>query len=610
MTMFSMSTISCLTFLILLGCLPLVTGQYHIASIIASKIDSNYPLMARSNALQKKTVLLKSGNVLKTPLCVRKDAEYTISGVRYSNDGDEDVISIWFNSTRIGNFTSISSSNQGRSWDVFHTSGQFGKSMNLIAGTYLFELRVESADTYGIEIDAILFQTTDMTVGGDILRCMLHCLPSHRPDDIILNSTATPMQIVQRSFPTNCSEQDNIDVALFRDYITRYRITATYPKYDMSMNTRDAIFENCEKLSPQLLWRLKEKTFDLAQKVKTNLLSFKLNLVKEKPLIINITFKLKGKDDGLINSDIGSFLKVQFQNVCHRFDISCRYINRDGDFSEPTQIVITKEQQSFKYSIPDYSWTEHEINTIQLTLNTSLDQDLKIDTMELSRRDESGQTSTNIYGNRNILIEGRNVDFWWRRPRTMTVKTQNKTFQNIDFIIIYKRIPSTSRYNQILVLYQDSNFRILPLPPKHIDWTPFGSSMIIGQSDISSFRPFADISLIDIVSIEDDIIQMRLKYFEGGSALIKLSTGNLKTVLDVSELHFEKSLKNYPFARFRSMWVIDGNCDVDSMRVNGGQNIEILKPWKKLNGTIVEFFRMCQSAHLNLSPDIMLQVLN
>lgn len=608
--MYFMSTISCLAFLILLGCLPLATGQYGTVSLIASKIESKYPVIARSNALAKKTVILKSENLLKTTFCVRKDAEYTISGVRYSNDGGKDTVGVWFNSKKMGSFSSKNSSNFGQSWNIFHNSGQMGESMNLKVGTYLLELRVELADSYGIEIDAILFQTTDMTVGGEILQCKLHCLPSHQPDEIILNSTATPMQIVQRSFPTNCSEQDNIDVAMYRDNVTRYRITATYPKYNLSRNTRDAIFENCEKLSPQLLWRLKEKPLDLAQNVSTNLLSFELNLVKEKPLIINITFKLKGKDDGLINSDIGSVLKVQFQNVYHSFDISCRYINRDRNFSEPTQSFITKEQQSFKYNIPDYSWTEHAFNTIQLILNSSLDQALKIDTMELSRREENGQTKTFIYQDQDIIIEGRNVDFWWRRPRTMTVTSQNKTFQDIDFIIIYKRIPSTSRYNQIVVIYEDSNFRILPLPPKHIDWTPFGSSMIIGQTEITSFRPFADISLIEIVSIKDEIIQIRLTYFEGGSALIRISTGDLKTVLDVSELHFEKSLKKYPFARFRSMWVTDGNCDVDHMRINGGQNIGILKPWKKLNGTMAEFFRMCESAHLNLSPDIMLQVLN
>ena len=609
--MYFKSTLNWLILLFFLTCLTLGNGQQqNTLSLILFKNAHPHQIIQRSDALKKKAVLLKSGDSLNITLCVRRDAEYTVRSVRYSNDGAADAVSLWLDSQKIGSFSSSEASKYGLQWNVFHESKQIGTSMNLQIGTYVLRLCVDSADVFGIEIDAIFLQTTDMTVGEEILECILYCLPNPKHDTDAINSTVSPMQLVQHSFPTKCAEQDNIDIAIYHDHITRYQITATYPKYNHSLNTRHAIFDNCEDLSPQLLWRLKNKPYDPAQNVQTNLKSFELNLSKNEPMIINITFRLKGKDNGSIDSDIGSVLKVAFKNLYNSFDITCRFITRNGYFSAPIKSFVTKEQQNFTCATPDYTWTEHKINTIQLILISSLDNVVQIDVMQLSRRDEKGQTKTNIYKDQDTIIEGRNVDFWWRRPRTMAVKLQDEIFQNIDFIVIYKRVPATTRFNQILVLYEDGNSRLLPLPSKDIDWIPFGSSVIIGQSDLPSFRPVAVISRIDVVSITTSFIEIRLHYLDGGSALVTISTNNIKTVLEVSQLNFGRSLQKYPFARFRSMWVTDGKCDVDHLKVDSGQNIEILKPWNKLNGSVVEFFRMCQSIHLNLSPDISLQVLN
>ncbi|CAI9735472.1 Hypothetical predicted protein [Octopus vulgaris] len=565
--------------------------------------------MHRAGATDKKTVLLNEGDTLNLSLCVRRTAFYSIASICYSNDGFSDNIIATLDGIPIGNFTSKTNSKYGVLWNNFYISDRITESMVLETGVHHLELFVHNSDKYGIEIDSVNIETNDTTVGESILACYLQCLANFDSTKEKLQCSArSNMELVQRSFPTLCAEQDNIDIALFHPNILKYRIVASYPKYNTSLNLKHAEFKNCENLSPSLLWRLSEKE-KTDSSLRSTLMSFKFRIKKKIPFVFKIEFNLKGKAEGLIDSDVGSVLDMHFTNVEGHFSVGCSYTIRGGHLSPSISYLITPGHRNQTWGIPDYTWSEHQWNAISCRIASASDQTINIKYIQLSRRNERGEKQSYIYKDDDIIIKGVNVDFWWRRPKTILINYKNKYFPNIDFVVIYRRVPTTANFHQIFVLYQDGNSRTLPLPPEEVDWIPFGSSVIIGQSNLSDYRPVSEITRIQIMEVIKDRVRLKVNYYDGGAAIINILSKRSVTEILVTPLIYKRSLSTFPFARFRSMWIIDGQCDVDHLQTDNNRPRGILDGWRNMKGCKVNFFRMCQSSHLTLSPDIMIEIL-
>ena len=56
--------------------------------------------------------------------------------------------------------------------------------------------------------------------------------------------------------------------------------------------------------------------------------------------------------------------------------------------------------------------------------------------------------------------------------------------------------------------------RLLPVTPHGLNWIPFGSSVLLGQTDPHSSRPSAPIAN---VSINPTTLSMTLIYIDGGT---------------------------------------------------------------------------------------------
>lgn len=156
-------------------------------------------------------------------------------------------------------------------------------------------------------------------------------------------------------------------------------------------------------------------------------------------------------------------------------------------------------------------------------------------------------------------------------------------------------------------MYQDGNVRLLPLPPPGMDWIPFGSSVIVGYSDPSDLRPSAPITS---VTFFPSTLRLHVRYRDGGSAWLTLSSTQTVTELVVSDIHsgVGRDIWRLPFATLRSMYVEDGNSDCDSVLVDGKNYRPILGQWGSMHGKSFFFFRRCESSHLTLSPDIRIDV--
>lgn len=157
-------------------------------------------------------------------------------------------------------------------------------------------------------------------------------------------------------------------------------------------------------------------------------------------------------------------------------------------------------------------------------------------------------------------------------------------------------------------MYQDGNIRLLPLPPPGLDWIPFGSSVLLGNSDPAQLRPAAPIST---VIISPSSLVMRILFCDGGSVKLKLVARfqqTVATVYDIIKVSDPANNGLYPFATLRSMYIEDGNSDCDSVLVDGTTYHPILDDWASVDGTSFFFFRRCESKHLTLSPDIRIDV--
>lgn len=204
-------------------------------------------------------------------------------------------------------------------------------------------------------------------------------------------------------------------------------------------------------------------------------------------------------------------------------------------------------------------------------------------------------------------VEVCTVADWWR-PYNMTVVVGDAELSG-HYLRWYKTIEGSSSAPQFLVLYQDGYMRLKPHPPVGISDTCFGSSVIIGPAPLAD-RPYVDIEkvTVDLTESTLDIV-----YRAGGSAHLKLSVNRDRAVANVG-VNYDGSK---PFATFRSMYVSDGNADVDQIRTGGGDlGFFSQSPhqcdvkWNTLPGTWWFFHRAVHSKHNTSAPDIRIEVLN
>ncbi|KAK3599525.1 hypothetical protein CHS0354_006656 [Potamilus streckersoni] len=154
-------------------------------------------------------------------------------------------------------------------------------------------------------------------------------------------------------------------------------------------------------------------------------------------------------------------------------------------------------------------------------------------------------------------------------------------------------VPWNSGYAQVFLKYQDGNTRLLPVPPDGVNWIPFGSFGIIRQANPTVERPYAT-----IIGVQLDLqyLIMNVKYKDGGSAKLKLEY-KLKDIRKIMCILLQH-LAQCTFQRVIPMRI----------SVNGVQPRHIMVDFGSIMGKSFVFYRKCMSKHLNLSPDIYIEV--
>jgi hypothetical protein len=210
-------------------------------------------------------------------------------------------------------------------------------------------------------------------------------------------------------------------------------------------------------------------------------------------------------------------------------------------------------------------------------------------------------TCTKLFDDGINVAEGCTVTGWWR-PYTMDIVVGSIT-GSYHYLQLYRKIQDENSWPQFLVLYEDGNMRLKPHPPVGRSDVCFGSSVIVGPATPSS-RPYID---IQEVGVNPSALALDLTYRSGGTARISLSVDRSQAIALV-DVNYPKST-SVPFATFRSMYVSDGNADVDHAQSPVG-GFAIMTGWTTLEGPWWFLHRTVRSTHNTSAPDIRMEVLN
>ena len=570
----------------------------------------------RSAASNDATVLLHQGGCITLSFRVFSSCTFLVQNIAYTNDGSSDTISITLDGTIVGTFQTVAAGNFGHNWNVVRNSGSVGVSSSIVSGNHTIKVVATSTDQYGVEIDTVVLNFNEQCIAENVIDCT--SLPTAIPASGICSNVHGFVQ--QKSQLTNCAEEDNIHIPIYLDDIQKFTITATLPEYASltSANNRNADFTNCE-LTSRTIWRVGNEDMSSGEfssscstppitlnvETQTGDICGQLNNQDIREMFL--AFKARGPSEGLVEATIGSVVMVQFVSVSGMLVVEAAAYGRAATWVSLGTRSFTSSSLSHTWQVPDLTW-EEGMNNISFSVmaNSSANAAAFLDYIKLEMREEMGEYEIGeIYSDGITIIKAIGKDFWWLHPQAMTVANTNtgQQWSNVIYVRISRKVPGINSWPEVFVLYQDGNSRVLTFPPSSIDWIPFGSSVIIGQSDPDVVRPYSAISQIDF---NPTTLKMTLHYSNGGQAVLQIQTTTTSTTVTVTSITYTMN-STLPFATLRSMWVRDGNADVDHVNSEDGVRHILQDMWSNLTGTTFYFFRTCVSQHNTLSPDIRIE---
>ncbi|MCA0400425.1 MAG: hypothetical protein LCH38_06380 [Proteobacteria bacterium] len=200
-----------------------------------------------------------------------------------------------------------------------------------------------------------------------------------------------------------------------------------------------------------------------------------------------------------------------------------------------------------------------------------------------------------------LWIVGQVYPGFWR-PADVPVKVGDKVEHGIHLVQVYQRIGQ--RMEEMLVVYPpDGYWRARPLPAKHMNWTAYGSSFMVGPVTMEG-RP---VVAFKEIRFEPETLTFHFPFRDGGEGSLKLDK------LDFDHISLEVELsgnlpKDKPFAALRSMYVTEINNDASRVAYRrkgvtrwGEEHILDYK-----GGDTTEFWagRYTPSRHNMSSPDM------
>lgn len=547
--------------------------------------------------------------MLKFDFCLDRESDIDVDNIYYSNDGDEDIFTVLIDWEGIGTFQTHLRSQGGSEWNNFESTGKIGGIRRLQPGRHSLILQLTQSDKFGVEIDKVIVAFSEASIDKQVFLCHVFCFNDISYEHMDGRYIIPDARIEQLSKPTLCAEIDNIKIPFFHESVTSYEIRAMNTKYKTYLNIREPDWTNCA-MAKETHWRFNDIKIqmDKTEEWRDGYAILRFSPTANSDIKI-VFFAPQESEQIYLDSEIGSILTVELQgSLSEPIELGFSFLGHKEKYSDPVYHSFGPTVLNYTLEIPDFTWSDGPNNSVKIIIPKNFNKVLDIKTINLRKRPQKEDQAFDYFNDGDVVIQGVDMDFWWQYNKNITVKINDKTFSNANYVRVYQKIPWTrDQYGQTIVIYQDGMVRLLPITPSGTDWIPYGSSVLIGESNPRHHRPYASIKTIDIVHANVNYLSMNIVYENGNTARLHVRSSFSETILTVSDVTY-KNREQYPFLTFISMWVADGNSDVDHIGVNGNM-MHIATDWTELFGTSFVFYRRCLSKHNTASPDIQIEIL-
>jgi hypothetical protein len=200
----------------------------------------------------------------------------------------------------------------------------------------------------------------------------------------------------------------------------------------------------------------------------------------------------------------------------------------------------------------------------------------------------------------DLWLTGHTFANFWRES-DVTFRVGDRVEKNLHLVQLWVR--KKERAEEVLVIYPaDGYWRIRPLPPEHLGWNAYGSSLLIGPVEMDG-RPV--VNLKDI-AFDSKTMTFTLTFSDGSRGTVRIDAlDEERLALDVS---FERPVAGKPFAALRSMYVTEFNADVAriAVREEGARawREEPIMGFGKARATDAWMGRLVPSRHNTSAPDM------
>ncbi|HYF54298.1 MAG TPA: hypothetical protein VEA41_08560 [Salinarimonas sp.] len=152
------------------------------------------------------------------------------------------------------------------------------------------------------------------------------------------------------------------------------------------------------------------------------------------------------------------------------------------------------------------------------------------------------------------------ANFW--RANDVPFRVGDRVERGLHVVQLWVR--RNERAEEVLVIYPgDGYWRIRPLPPAHLGWSAYGSSLLIGPVE-NEGRPVVNLSGI---TFDPATMTFQVAFARGGGATIRVGALDRdRLALDVA---LDRPVTERPFAALRSMYVTEFNADVARVAARG-----------------------------------------
>jgi hypothetical protein len=174
-------------------------------------------------------------------------------------------------------------------------------------------------------------------------------------------------------------------------------------------------------------------------------------------------------------------------------------------------------------------------------------------------------TKTTIYEDVELWVTGYNFGGFWRDSK-VPFRIGDRVIDSFHVVQIWVR--HEERAEEVLVVYPpDGYWRARPLPPKHLGWSAYGSSFMVGPVEQVAAPDGGTRPIVDLkdLSFDPKTRTFTLNFKRGGSA--KLAISKLDRERQRLDVAFDKPITSAPFASMRSMYVTQFNNDVAHVAV-------------------------------------------